>query len=261
MGLEVYREREGDALTVAAVHPGSSAHREGILPGNCINFIDSLDTTTITMEQAKGMLMGAPLTTVSVEVSTAPQELARSLALPGARTLLLVRGGGEDTSGGASGYLASPPPKHDFYRQKRPVERDGLADKLSRSAAPKPAAEGDGALVFMPDLRLPEKEKEIKLLQEQVRGAQAENRDLRAAQNASHFTAAEREELKVARILLADMQQNQNLVEMRESQNLKEKNKELQQEIVKMQLQAQLELERVVKGLFACVCVCVCVCV
>jgi hypothetical protein len=231
------------------------------VPGNRINFIDSLDTTTITMEQAKGMLMGAPLTTVSVEVSTAPQELARSLALPpGARTLLLVRGGGEDTLGGASGYLGvAPPPKHDFYRQKRPVERDGLADKLSRSAAPKPAAEGDGA--SKEHLRLAEMEKEIKLLREQVRAAQAENRDLKAAQNASHFTAAEREELKVARILLADMQQNQNLVEMRESQNLKEKNKELQQEIGKMQLQAQLELERVVKGLFACVCVCVCACV
>ena len=120
VGLEVFRREQGDVLTVASVHPGSSAQRAGIVPGNRITFLDGLDASLMTLDQAKGMLMGAPMTTVKVEVSTAPLP-------PGTRTLELVRG---------EGQALKPPPKHDFHRQKRPVPHDSLVGMLSASAAP-----------------------------------------------------------------------------------------------------------------------------
>ena len=120
VGLEVFRREQGDVLTVASVHPGSSAQRAGIVPGNRITFLDGLDASLMTLDQAKGMLLGAPMTTVKVEVSTAPLP-------PGTRTLELVRG---------EGQALKPPPKHDFHRQKRPVPNDSLVGMLSASAAP-----------------------------------------------------------------------------------------------------------------------------
>jgi len=168
VGLELFRERKGEVLKVAAVHRGSSAHSEGILPGNSVTCIDGLDSSLMSLEQATSSLMGAPTTQVhiccmcvrasncigahthlqsgcvrvllaegcwcdvglagvqvAVDVSTAPLP-------PGNRRLMLVRGQGQSQQ---------PPSRHDFHRQKRPVQRDSLVRTLAHSAAPAQSAE------------------------------------------------------------------------------------------------------------------------
>ena len=221
VGLEVFRRQQGDVLTVAAVDPGSSAQRAGITPGNRVTFLDDLDTSLMTLDQAKGMMMGAPRTTVKVEVSTAPLP-------PGTRSLTLVRGQGQELE---------PPPKHDFHRQKRPVPHDSLADMLSRSAAPADApdaAETRHSGVFSPPPSSGMEastrrgyEERVQLLTAQLQSVQRdyseqmgglaaqlqaatrENALLRERQDqlatAKRLDAQERDELNVARELLRDI--------------------------------------------------------
>ncbi len=221
VGMEVFRRQQGDVLTVAAVDPGSSAHRAGIIPGNRVTFLDGLDTSLMTLDQAKGMMMGAPRTTVKVEVSTAPLP-------PGTRSFTLVRGEGQELE---------PPPKHDFHRQKRPVQRDSLAGMLSRSAAPADAPDAAETMhsgVFSPppssgmeaSTRRDNDDKVQRLtaqlqnmqrdyseqmggLAAQLQAATRENALLRERQEQAAATtrlnAQEREELNVARELLRDI--------------------------------------------------------
>ena len=125
VGLEVFRRQQGDVLTVAAVDPGSSAQRAGITPGNRVTFLDDLDTSLMTLDQAKGMMMGAPRTTVKVEVSTAPLP-------PGTRSLTLVRGQGQELE---------PPPKHDL---KAISVKMGGSGGVAAAAEPFLAAGGAG---------------------------------------------------------------------------------------------------------------------
>jgi len=224
VGLELFRENTGETLTVAAVQPGSSAHAEGVRPGNRITFIDNLDTRLLTLQQAKGMLLGAPHTRVDVELSTAPLP-------PGVRTLSLERGSDE---------LHEVPPKHDFHRQKRPVRRDGLFEVLSHSAGP--ATQVGGAARQVPSLAdLPDvsastsaqssfrqisaradgdtdvtalrREYEIQMqgLSAQLRAATEENallREMKETMTAPPLNAAEREELQVACELLRDIHEH-----------------------------------------------------
>jgi len=202
VGLELFRERKGDVLKVAAVHPGSSAHSEGILPGNSVTCIDGLDSSLMSLEQAKSSLMGSPTTQIAVDVSTAPLP-------PGNRRLMLVRGQGQSQQ---------PPSRHDFHRQKRPVQRDSLVHTLAHSASPAQSAEllptvsgrsghaTDRELEFRGVQR--EYDDQIASLSSQLRSATEENallRELAQAHTTPPINAAEKEELLLARQILADI--------------------------------------------------------
>lgn len=90
VGLELFRERKGDVLKVAAVHPGSSAHSEGILPGNSVTCIDGLDSSLMSLEQAKSSLMGSPTTQVHSCVLCVCVRVSAYVRMPTCRAAVYV---------------------------------------------------------------------------------------------------------------------------------------------------------------------------
>ena len=120
VGLELYREKAGDWLSVAAVQPGGSAAVHGLAPGARVTFLDGRDTSLLSLDQAKGMLMGAPGTEVAMEVEH---------SAAGTRSVRLRRGEGHQRPD------SQPLPRHDFHKQRRAVVRDELAHVLSTAAS------------------------------------------------------------------------------------------------------------------------------